>query len=262
MDLALSIAKSGLEAHHKKLEIISNNLANVNTGSFKKNRGEFTDLAYQVLSDAGAPTSDQTNTTSGLIVGTGTKLVSNKKIFSQGSLIQTDKPLDVAIQGRGFLKVQQPNGSDYAYTRDGSLSVNPQGQITLHNGYVVQPPITIPPGTQKIEVGPTGMVSVSSGNSGTVQQIGQLQLTDFNNPEGLEPMGDNLYRSTQASGQPTDGNPQQNGLGELKQFFLEGSNVNVVEEMVDMIESQRAFEITSKAVSAADNMLHNVAQET
>lgn len=260
MDLALMIAKSGLDAHHKSIEIISNNLANSNTNGFKKNRAEFEELPYQVVKQPGSPTVADINSPGSLVIGTGARLANNKKIFTDGPQNQTDGALDIAIRGRGFLQVQLPNGNESAYTRMGSLEMNEQGQITLPNGYVVQPPITIPPGTQKVNISQDGIVSVLTSSSTTEQQIGQIQLTDFINPDGLLPIGQNLYQATTASGQPTTGNPLQDGLGLVQQGALEGSNVNVVEEMVNLIEAQRAFEVTSKAVSAVDSMLQYLNQ--
>lgn len=263
MDLALAIAKSGLDAHHKNIEVISNNLANANTTSFKKSRPEFEDLPYEIIKQPGAATSQDTNTTSGLVVGTGTKLSNNKKIFTDGSLMQTDNQLDIAIKGNGFLKVQVPNGSDFAYTRAGALQTNVQGQIILPNGYIVQPPITVPTtGLQRLEITNDGIVNAYVAGSNTPQQIGQMELTDFINPDGLEPLGENLYQVTTSSGPGTSGTPTLEGYGSIKQGMLEGSNVNVVEEMVNLIEAQRAFEVTSKAVSAVDNMMQNLTRET
>jgi flagellar basal-body rod protein FlgG len=262
MDLALMIAKSGLDAHHKSIEVISNNLANANTTGFKKNRAEFEELPYQIIQQPGSATSDGVTMPVGVTIGTGAKLSNNSKIFTDGSQITTDKALDIAIKGRGFLQVQLPNGSDFAYTRAGSLRVNEQGQITLPNGYLVQPPITIPTGVQKITIAEDGTVSVVTSTSTTEQTLGQIQLADFINPDGLEPIGQNLYQVTAASGQPTLGNPTQSGLGSIQQGALEGSNVNVVEEMVNLIEAQRAFEVTSKAVSAVDSMLQYLNQAT
>ncbi len=260
MDMALLIAKSGLDAHHKTIEVISNNLANAETTGFKKNRPEFQDLPYQVITQTGAAVTQDTNNPGGLVIGTGVKMSANKKIYSQGTPIQTDNPLNVNINGRGFLKVQLPNGN-YAYTRDGGLSINEQGQITTSNGYVIQPPMTIPQGSGPLNITKDGMVSVQS-SDGTVTQLGQLSLSDFINPDGLDPQGENLFYSTVASGTPVDGTPTQNGLGQIVQNQLEGSNVNVVEEMVNLIEAQRSFEVTSKAVAAVDGMLQTLSRET
>lgn len=261
MDMALLIAKSGLDAHHKNIEIISNNLANSNTPSFKKNRAEFQDLPYQIVSEAGSPISQDVDSPSNLVIGTGTKMTTNKKIFTDGSPVQTNSPLDIMISGHGFLKVQTTNGN-FGYTRDGRLQVNEQGQLTTSSGYIIQPPIVIPPGTQQIQISKDGLVNVISTDSTSVQQIGQIQLSDFINPDGLLPMGENLYQMTTASGSEVIGNPASNGLGTINQGAYEASNVNVVEEMVNLIEAQRAFEVTSKAVSAVDNMLQNLTRET
>jgi len=261
MDIALSIAKSGLEAQHQNLEVISNNLANASTPGFKKNRPEFEDLPYMVVSQPGSPTSQETDTPSGLMFGTGSRMVSNPKVYTDGTLVAGNER-DIAIQGRGFFQVQLPNGGGFAYTRTGSFNVNGQSQLTLSNGYVVQPAITLPQQYSNFNVSDDGIVSVTVPGSSTPQQIGQLQLTDFVNPDGLEPMGSNLYLATAASGSGTAANPDANGYGTLKQNFLEGSNVNVVEEMVNLIEAQRAFEVTSKAVSSVDAMMGDLAKNT
>lgn len=261
MDLALWVAKSGLEAHHKRIAVISNNLANSSTPGFKKNRPEFEDLAYQVLKQPGASSSDQTKIPGGVMLGTGVRFADNRKNFAQGPSLQTNNPLDITIEGRGFLQVQVPNESDLSYTRTGTLQVNEQSQLVLHNGYIIQPPITIPLGAQRIDIGATGLVSVIT-SSGTSEEVGQLELADFVNPSGLESKGENLYKATLASGQALAGLPTQNGLGKMRQNELEASNVNVVEEMVDLIEAQRAFEMTSKVVSAVDNMYQKLDRET
>jgi len=261
MDLALWIAKSGLEAHHKNIAIISNNLANASTPGFKKNRAEFEDLAYQLIKQPGAPTSEETNSPNGLMVGTGVRLSNNKKIFTQGPVMQTNNDLDISIEGRGFLKVQMPGGADFGYTRTGTMQLNEQGQLVLHNGYVIQPPITIPEGSQNINISESGVVSVVT-NAGQPEEVGRMELVDFVNPSGLQPQGENLYLATLSSGQPVEGTPMQDGFGKLRQHELEASNVNVVEEMVNLIEAQRAFEMTSKAVSAVDNMYQKLDRET
>lgn len=258
MDLALMVARSGLEAHHKSIEVISNNLANASTTAFKKNRAEFEDLPYQNIVQPGTPETQDSYAPGSIVVGTGVRMVDNKKIFTEGDPISTDKEFDVAIRGRGFFQVQLPNGSDMAYTRAGNFMKNDQGVLTLPNGYVVQPPITIPQGTQKVTIGEDGTVSVLVAGQSAETQVGQLQIFDFLNPDGLLPIGQNLYVETTASGVSTSGAPGQNELGTLKQGALEGSNVNIVEEMVNLIEAQRAFEVTSKAISAVDNMLHTI----
>lgn len=263
MDQALLIARSGLDVHHKNIEIISNNLANANTAGFKRNRGEFEELPYQIVKQAGSAITQDVNAPSGLIMGTGARLATNKRIFIDGPQIQTGNSLDIAIQGRGFLQVQPPAGSgQYAYTRAGSLTLNEQGQLVTNNGYIVQPPITIPQGTQRINISEDGIVSIYTSTSPTAQQVGQMQLADFINTDGLQSIGENLYQETTGSGTAQLGNPMQNGIGIIKQGALEGSNVNIVEEMVNLIEAQRAFEVTSKAVSAVDNMLQYLNQAT
>lgn len=262
MDLALAIAKTGLEAQHKNLEIISNNLANAGSTGFKKSRPEFEDLPYQIDKQPGSPTSQDTNSSGGLVMGTGTKLSNNKKIYTQGSPIPTGSMWDIAIHGDGFLKIQTPNGGDPAYTRAGTLVVNAQGQLTLPNGYILDPAITIPPLSQRVEIDSSGSVNAYTSGSTTPQQVGQIQLTYFTNNDGLQAIGENLFQASVSSGTGTSGTPGQDGLGTIKQGELEGSNVNVVDEMVNLIEAQRGFEVTSKAVSAVDNMMQRLAQET
>ncbi len=259
MDAALWTAKTGLEAHHTAIGIISNNLANANTPAFKKNRPEFEDLPYQVVTQPGSPTSTVTNLPSGVVIGTGVRLADNKKMFSDGSQISTDNPLDIAISGRGFLQIQIPNQSEAAYTRAGTLQINELGQLALPNGYLVQPTITIPEGSKQINISADGIVSIT--NDTATQQVGQLELFDFINPTGLQAVGENLYLETVASGVPTTGTPGLNGFGKLRQGALESSNVNIVEEMVSLIEAQRSFEITSKAISAIDNMLQHLSRD-
>lgn len=260
MDQALTIARSGLDAHHKNIEIISNNLANANTPAFKRNRPEFADLPYQVIQQPGSPVAENDNTVAGLVEGTGTKLVGNKKIFIDGPPINTGNALDLQISGRGFFQVMLPNGSQIAYTRAGQFTTNELGQITTQNGYIVQPPITFPPGVQNINISQDGYINVTV--NGVTTQIGQLQLADFLNYDGLQPIGDNLYVPSISSGNVTLGIPTLNSYGAIIQGSYEGSNVNVVEEMVNLIEAQRAFEVTSKAVSTVDNMLAYLNQST
>jgi flagellar basal-body rod protein FlgG len=262
MDLALAIARSGLEAQHQNIEIISNNLANANTPAFKRNRAVFQDLPYQVIKQPGAPTSQETNSIAGYAIGTGSKIVGNSKIYEDGSPMITNTPTDVAIKGRGFFQVQLPNGAGYAYTRNGHFTTNEQGQLTLENGYILQPPITLPQQYTNLQVSEFGAVTVVEPGSQTPQEIGQMQLADFVNPDGLEPLGGGLYLATISSGTETLGNPNDNGYGLIKQNQLEGSNVNVVEEMINLIEAQRAFEMTSKAVSAVDSMMQQLSRQT
>ncbi len=254
MNQALWIAKTGLDAQQTRMSVISNNLANVNTTGFKKGRAVFEDLLYQNVRQPGAQSSQDTQLPSGLMVGTGVRTVATEKTFTQGNLVQTGGPLDVAIQGRGFLQVLMPDGS-VAYTRDGSLQVDSNGQLVTAGGFKVQPGIVLPNNAQSITISQDGIVSATVPGSVGATQVGQLQLADFMNPTGLQPIGNNLLVETAASGSPQVGTPGLTGLGTLNQGSLESSNVNTVEELVDMIETQRAYEINSKAISAADQML-------
>jgi len=259
MNSALWIAKTGVDAQQQRMAVISNNLANVNTTGFKRSRAVFEDLLYQNLRQVGAQSSQDTRLPSGLSLGTGVRTVSTEKLFTQGNVVQTDNSLDVAIQGRGFLQILMPDGT-LAYTRDGSFKLDDQGQLVTASGYAVQPSITIPSNAQSVTIGSDGVVSVTVPGSATPTQVGTLQLADFVNPAGLQPIGQNLYTETAASGTPQPGTPGLNGLGTLSQGFLESSNVNVVEELVNMIETQRAYEMNSKAISTTDSMLQYVSQ--
>lgn len=261
MDLALWSAKSGLEAQHKNIATISNNLANASTIGFKKDRLEFADLPYQVIKQPGAMTTDETMSSTGLMLGTGVRVAASKKMFTQGSAVLTDNKLDVSIEGRGFLRIEIPESGEFAYTRTGTLHTNEQGQLVLHNGYVVQPAITLPEGYQNIDISENGQISVTNA-TGDTEEIGRLELVDFINPSGLQPQGDNLYKQTLSSGQPIDGTPMQDGLGKIRQSQLEASNVNVIEEMVNLIEAQRSFEMTSKVISTVDSMYQKLDRET
>jgi len=257
MNKALWIAKTGLDAQQTRMSVVSNNLANVNTTGFKKSRAVFEDLVYQTVRQAGAQSAQNTELPSGLMLGTGVRTVATEKMFTQGNLTQTDNSLDVAIQGRGFFEILMPDGS-LGYTRDGSFQLNSEGQMVTSSGYEVQPGIVIPEGTLSITVAEDGTVSAQvAGNVGPVE-VGALQLADFINPAGLQPVGQNLFTETAASGAPQTGSPGLDGRGSLIQGFLEGSNVNTVEELVNMIETQRAYEMNSKAISTADQMLQYV----
>ncbi len=256
---SLWISKTGLDAQQTQLDVISNNLANVNTSGFKRSRAVFEDLLYQTLRQPGANTSQQTNLPTGLQLGTGVRPVATERIFSQGNLQQTSNSLDVAINGQGFLQVQMPDGST-AYTRDGSLHLDNQGQVVTSSGYPILPAITIPSTAQSITIGNDGTVSVTQSGQATPTQVGALQLANFINPAGLESRGENLYTETQSSGNPTTSTPGSNGMGTLSQGYVETSNVNVVEELVNMIQTQRAYEINSKAVETSDQMLQRLAQ--
>jgi flagellar basal-body rod protein FlgG len=256
---SLWISKTGMEAQQTQLDTISHNLANVSTNGFKRGHVVFEDLIYQNLRQAGANSSEQTTLPTGLQVGLGVRPVATARIFSQGNLQQSSNPLDIAVRGNGFFAVQMPDGTT-GYTRDGSFQVDAQGQLVTNNGYTVQPGITIPPGAQSVTIGADGTVSVVMPGQSQPQSVGQLQLAGFVNPAGLEPKGMNLYAETAASGTPNTGTPGQNGLGSLQQGFVETSNVNVVEELVSMIQTQRAYEMNSKAIQTSDQMLQKLAQ--
>jgi len=254
MNPALWVAKTGLDAQQTRMAVISNNLANVNSTGFKRSRAVFEDLLYQNVRQVGSQSSQDTTLPSGLSLGTGVRTVATEKLFTQGNLIQTGNPLDLAIEGRGFFQILQPDGT-VAYTRDGSFQIDSQGQIVNSSGYVLQPGITIPSSTKSISIGADGVVSVVTSTSSAPTQVGTVQLADFINPAGLQPIGKNLLTETVASGSPQVGNAGLNGLGTLVQSSLESSNVNVVEELVNMIETQRAYEMNSKAIQTSDQML-------
>jgi len=261
MNAALWAAKTGLDAQQTEMAVVSNNLANVNTTGFKQDRAVFEDLLYQNQTQAGADTSQTTQSPSGMSIGTGVQVVATEKDYSQGSLTQTGNPLDVAIQGQGFFQVQMPDGT-LAYTRDGTFQTNAQGQLVTSSGYLVQPGITIPQGAQSVTIGSDGTVSVTLAGQSAPTQIGQLQLANFINPPGLQPIGQNLLVQSAASGSPQTGSPGTNGFGTLAQGELESSNVNVVEELVNMIQTQRAYEMNSKAISTVDQMLQYATENT
>jgi flagellar basal-body rod protein FlgG len=256
---SLWIAKTGLDAQQLHIDVISNNLANVSTNGFKRSRAVFEDLLYQTLRQPGAQSSQQTQIPSGLQIGTGVRPIASERIFTQGNLQQTSNPLDVAIQGAGFLQIQMPDGTT-AYTRDGSLRTDANGQLVTSSGFAVQPAITIPANTQSITIGRDGVVSVVRAGTTAATQIGTLQLANFINPAGLLSMGENLYTETTASGTASVNQPGSNGLGLLSQGYVETSNVNVVEELVNMIQTQRAYEINSKAIQTSDQMLQKLTQ--
>lgn len=257
---ALFVAKTGLSAQDTSLKVISNNLANANTVGFKKDRAVFEDLMYQIQRQPGAQTAEESQLPSGLQLGSGVRTVGTQKLFQEGEMITTGESFDVAITGRGFLQVTLPNG-DPGYTRSGQLHLNADNQIVTSEGYLLEPEITLPAEVQTMTIGVDGIVSVVVAGSTASQQIGQLQLADFVNPQGLQANGQNLYLETAASGTPTLSNPGEGGVGELRQGMLEGSNVNAVEELVNMITTQRAYEINSKVISTADQMLSFVTQQ-
>lgn len=254
MNSSLWVAKTGLDAQQTRMTVTSNNLANVNTTGFKRGRASFEDLLYQTVKQPGGSTSQQTQSPTGLSLGTGVRIVATEKNFQQGNLLQTNNPLDVAVNGRGFFQVLLPDGTA-AFTRDGGFQVDGQGQLVTSSGYTVQPALSIPEGTQTVTIGNDGTVSVQLVGQAAPQQIGSLQLADFINPAGLQAKGENLFVETAASGPAQTGTPGLGGLGSLAQGSLESSNVNVVEELVNMIETQRAYEMNSKAISTTDEML-------
>ncbi len=254
MEASLWVSKTGLDAQQMRMTVISNNLSNVNTVGFKRDRAVFEDLLYQNIRQAGGSTGGDNQSPTGLMIGTGVRVVSTEKNHSQGSMIQTKNALDLAIQGEGMFQVLQPDGT-MAYTRDGSFKLSVDRTLVTSNGMPLQPALTIPANAESISIAEDGTVSIQPYGNAAEQVIGQLLLTRFVNYAGLEPMGKNLYRETSASGAPIVGAPDANGAGRLAQGSLEAANVNVVEEMVNMIETQRAYEINSKAISSVDSML-------
>lgn len=254
---ALWVAKTGLDAQQTRMTVISNNLANVNTTGFKRGRASFEDLAYQNIQQAGGSTSQDTMSPTGLSVGTGSRIVSTDRQFQTGSANVTENQLDLMIQGRGFFQVLMPDGN-MAYTRAGSFQIDANGRLTTPAGFEIQPGITIPDGAETITIGRDGTIEAAIAGQSGLQNVGTMQLADFINPAGLEARGGNLFVETVASGTATVGTPGLSGIGYLMQGALEGSNVNVVEELVGMIEAQRAYEMNSKAISTADEMLQFV----
>jgi flagellar basal-body rod protein FlgG len=256
---ALWIARTGLDAQQTHLDVISNNLANVSTNGYKRSRAVFEDLLYQTTRQPGSQSSQTTQIPSGLQTGTGVRTVATQRILTQGNLEQTANSLDVAIQGEGYFQIQMPDGST-AYTRDGSFQKDSQGQIVTSSGYPLIPNITIPAGALSVTIAKDGTVSITQQGTTASTQIGTVQLATFVNPGGLMAMGENLFQETSSSGAPTVNTAGTNGAGSLNQNFVETSNVNVAEELVSMIEAQRAYEINSRVVTTADNMLGKLAQ--
>jgi flagellar basal-body rod protein FlgG len=257
---ALWIAKTGLDAQQSRMAVTANNLANVSTTGFKRDRMVFEDLIYQRVRQSGASSSEDTQLPSGLYTGTGVRPVATQKLHTQGNLVQTNNSYDLAIQGNGFFQVQHPDGS-IVYTRDGEFSLDANGQLVNASGYALEPAISVPQNSINVTVGSDGVVTALVAGNSAPTQLGQLTLAQFVNPTGLEPAGDNLYRETAASGAPQTEVPGQNGAGSLVQGSLESSNVNVVEELVNMIETQRAYEMNSKAISKTDDMLGYVSNQ-
>ncbi|MBI1624523.1 flagellar basal-body rod protein FlgG [Comamonas suwonensis] len=256
---SLFIAKTGMEAQQTQLDVISHNLANVSTTGYKRANAVFEDLIYQNLRQVGSQTTEQNQLPTGLHLGLGVRTVATSRNFLQGSLQQSSNALDVAINGNGFFEVNMPDGT-IAYTRDGSFEVDAQGQLVTSSGLPVANGITIPQGATKISISHDGVVSATLAGQAAPQQVGNIAMSQFINAAGLEPRGQNLYVETAASGQPQQGTPGTNGLGTIQQGYLEASNVNVVQELVTMIQTQRAYEMNSKAIQTSDQMLAKLAQ--
>ncbi len=256
---SLWVAKTGMEGQQTKLDTIANNLANVATNGFKRGGVLFEDLMYQNLRPAGAATSDQSQLPTGLQVGLGTRVAAATRNFSQGTLQQSGNNLDLAVKGNGFFQVQLPDGTT-GYTRDGAFQLDAQGALVTAAGYRVLPGITIPIAAQAVAIADDGTVNITLPGQAAPTSVGQLQLAGFVNPGGLDPRGQNLYAETASSGAPQAAAPGANGLGKVQQGFLEGSNVNVVEELVGMIATQRAYELASKAIQTSDQMLQKLGQ--
>jgi len=256
---SLWIAKTGMTAQQTQLDVISHNLANVSTTGFKRNNAVFEDLIYQNLRQVGAQTTEENQLPTGLHLGLGVRTVATSRNFTQGSLQQSNNSLDVAINGNGFFEVQLPDGT-IGYTRDGSFQLDSQGRMVTSGGLPVANGITVPQGATSISISESGVVSATLAGNPQPQQLGQLAMSSFINSAGLQPVGQNMYKESAASGPPQQGQPGTNGLGVMRQGFLETSNVNVVEELVTMIQTQRAYEMNSKAIQTSDQMLAKLSQ--
>ncbi|HEY9102718.1 flagellar basal-body rod protein FlgG [Chitinimonas sp.] len=256
---SLWIAKTGMDAMQMNIDVVSNNLANVNTNGFKRSRAVFEDLLYQTLRQPGGTTSQQTQLPTGLQLGTGVKPVATERIHTQGNLQLTDNPYDLAINGQGFFQVDLPDGT-IGYTRDGAFHLNNQGVIVTSEGYPLSGNITVPQGAIQFGVSRDGIVTALQSGQTQATQIGNIQLATFINPEGLKSVGENLYLETSASGAPQVGTPGQNSLGVLNQQYVETSNVNITEELINMIQAQRAYEINSRSIQTSDQMLQKLTQ--
>ncbi len=256
---SLWISKTGMEAQQMQLDVISNNLANVSTTGFKRASAVFEDLMYQNLRQVGANSSEQSQLPTGLQVGLGVRTVATSRSFAQGNLQQTSNKLDVAVQGNGFFQVTMPDGT-INYTRDGSFQVDSQGRLVTATGLPIANGITVPANATAVAIGGDGIVTAQIPGTVTPQPIGTIALASFINPAGLDPRGQNLYAESPASGQPSSGTPGVNGMGTLMQGFVETSNVNVVQELVTMIQTQRAYEMNSKAIQTSDQMLQKLGQ--
>ncbi|SHI09194.1 flagellar basal-body rod protein FlgG [Ferrimonas marina] len=261
MQPALWIGKTGLDAQQTDIATISNNLANASTVGFKKSRAVFEDLLYQTINQAGGISSQNTELPAGLTLGAGTKVAATQRIHSQGNMLTTDNSLDLMVEGEGFFEIQLPDGT-IAYTRNGQFTLNDEGEmVTPGAGFLLNPGIALPEDTQTVTVSAEGEVSVRVPGDAENQVVGQIEISNFINPTGLEPIGQNLYLETGASGAPIQGVPGLDGLGSIRQGALETSNVNVTEELVNMIESQRVYEMNSKVISTVDQMLANLNQQ-
>jgi len=259
MNGALWVSKTGLAAQDTALKTISNNLANVNTNGFKRDRAVFQDLLYQIKTQPGGQSSQNSEIPSGLQLGTGVRVVGTQKVFSEGNLEVTEQPLDIAVNGRGFFQILLPDGT-LSYTRDGQFHLDSEGNVVTGNGYALEPAITVPDNTTNLTISTDGIVSVTEAGNATPTEIGNLTLVDFINPAGLEAIGNNLFLQTGSSGDPQEGTPGIDGLGTTEQGMIETSNVEIVEEMVNMITTQRAYEMNAKVVTTADQMLQYVTQ--
>ncbi|MHB9880240.1 flagellar basal-body rod protein FlgG [Pacificimonas sp. ICDLI1SI03] len=259
MTSALHIARSGLDAQDMRMRVISNNLANVNTTGFKRDRADFETLMYQNFAQVGAPTSAETERAAGLAVGTGVKIAGSERLLGQGELMQTGNPLDLALDGPGYFMVRLQDGTT-GYTRDGAFRLSEQGELVTTQGLPLEPAIAIPEGAQAVSIGTDGIVSVTIAGQTEPVEVGNIDTANFANEGGLQPIGDNLYTESGASGAAIIGAPGIDGRGRIQQSSLESSNVNVVEELVSMIETQRAYEVNSKVISTVDGMLRYVAQ--
>ena len=251
---SMHVAKTGLTAQQTRMQVISNNLSNVNTVGFKSDRINFESLLYQISRVAGDPTSEGTALTSPLALGTGVRAVNTEKKFSQGAMITTDNALDLAIDGDGMFEILKPDGT-FGYTRGGAFSREATGLLVTQSGYALQPEITVPPGAANISISQNGIVTANLPGENTLTELGQIQMATFANPRGLPPTGENLFAATLASGEPNRGAPVTDGRGKLVQGALESSNVNVVQQLIEMIETQRAYEVSSKSITAADEMM-------
>jgi flagellar basal-body rod protein FlgG len=257
MQRALWSAATGMHAQQLQVDTIAHNLANVNTNGFKRSRAEFQDLLYQTVVAPGSRSSSTSRHVGGIQLGLGSKTGAVRKLFGQGDIKATENPLDIVIEGAGFFKVQLPDGN-LAYSRDGSFPANGDGQLVTSEGFLLDPPITLPPDTIGVTIGRDGTVSVLQPGQTTANEVGQIELANFVNPTGLLSLGGNVYQPTDASGDPQDGTPGLDGLGSVLQGFLESSNVTIVTELVNMIAAQRAYELNSKAIKAADDMMQLV----